>query len=280
MIWLFPSTSDFTATNPFWNGLGDFLDNESIIPMTSWESLPKSSSDTAILIIPYREPSQTYLAALRRHFDNGGTIILADDYGYGNMILKSLDLPHRFSESQLVDPLVNAGNKMFPLVTHIDPSPLTKGVSVLALNYGSAILTNKNSGLITLASSSPFSFLDSDTDGFRDPIEPQNLHPVVAYGESNPGHLVLISDPSIFINGMIEIHDNSQFISNLITAFSVNNSLFLDTSLLPLTTLDRSKNEFEAIRTAFGQVEIFIPVVLILITVWTYPIWRKKGTRH
>lgn len=173
----------------------------------------------------------------------GGAAIVADDYGAGNSLLRS--------RGGLLDPfgydfegpeLLFSGERLADVRVEVNPLLVRVGVPVpggreleLLLNDPSCLVENEGAGYDpdrppdqdpetgdpvfdyenaqVLAHSSAWSWLDADGDSARDPGEVSRAYPVVAYEEG----MVLISDPSLFINDMYGRHDNREFLMLLVS---------------------------------------------------------------
>lgn len=273
-IWVFPATGDFRWENPFWNGVEDVLREYDVTPLSSAGELPENAASSALVVIPYQKPASQEIALLRAYLDRGGTLILADDYGFGNALLEGLHTPARFIGAPLLDPLFNYRDSWFPLAIDIRPSPLTTRVSSLALNYGTAL---EGTGLTGVAYSSGFSYLDLNGDGTRDNGEPIGPFPVVAYGSVGSGRLILISDPSIFINSMLGAADNARFVSNLVGSVGPGARIFLHQTLLPVSNLTQAKSRLTRLRILAGHPGALAALTTSLAAALLYPLWRKWG---
>ena len=67
-----------------------------------------------------------------------------------------------------------------------------------------------------IASSSIASWLDSDANRAQDIGEPKGPFPVIARERLGQGSIILLSDPSVLINGMREQLDNAVLADNLL----------------------------------------------------------------
>ncbi|GAI51779.1 unnamed protein product, partial [marine sediment metagenome] len=92
-------------------------------PVQSLSELPISPQEVTFILIPYLNFSLDELEEINNFVTRGGTLVLADDYGYGNQLLEHLGLKARFSGQPLLDPLINYKNKWFPQVSHLTSSP-------------------------------------------------------------------------------------------------------------------------------------------------------------
>ena len=96
VIWFFPPDDDFRIENPFWNGTKDIGSGYPFLPIDSLSKLHTSPQGSTLIIIPYLQFSSAELEAIDSFVASGGTLILADDYGYGNQVLEYLGLKIQF----------------------------------------------------------------------------------------------------------------------------------------------------------------------------------------
>jgi hypothetical protein len=273
LVWFFPTSTDFHARNPFWNGLDDFRRD---FQVESLESLPRNPEGSALLVIPDTAFAEGDLADLAGYLERGGVLMLADDYGHGNTVLEALGISTRFDGAPLVDPLFNYGTAHFPLAADLAPSALTVGVSALALNYGTALV---GPGMTVLASSSPFSYLDDNNDGTRDNDERGGPFPVAGHLKVGKGHLVLLADPSIFINTMLAAKDNRRLVANLINSAGPDPLVLLDQAHLAPSRLDSAKAMVGSTQRRLARPLPLATLVVITTVTLLAPLWWRKGGR-
>jgi len=94
-------------------------------------------------------------------------------------------------------------------------SPVTRNISQITLNHGTAVAPSENAD--ALVNSSSFSYLDSNSNAELDSSEPIHQYPVVVREDVANGSVILVSDASVFINEMLERPDNQQLARNLLT---------------------------------------------------------------
>ena len=271
-VWFFPVDEDFRVENPFWNGTRDINDTYPALPLSSLSTLPPSPQGATLILVPYLNCTPTELEQLKGFVTQGGTLVLADDYGHGNQVLEHLGLKARFSGQPLLDPLVNYRNKQFPMITHPEPGPLTDNITSLVFNHATCLITTASDNTIALSSS--FSFLDLNGNGAREENEPTGPLPVISQHNLGDGQVILVSDPSLFINSMEPIEDNGSFIQNIAAATTTN--LYIDQSHLPHSDVHQTKHLLIQARdwlaTPLGTAGLVIVVLIIALK----PIWYKK----
>ena len=106
LVWFFPPNGDFRVENPFWNGLSTLDSKVKLTVIDTFDNLPSNPKGTALLLVPYEQFSELDLTQLKNYVSNGGTLVLMDDYGFGNQVLSSLGLNIKFTGEPLLDPLV------------------------------------------------------------------------------------------------------------------------------------------------------------------------------
>jgi hypothetical protein len=269
--WFLPNHEDFRTENGAWNGLSRLEKAFSFRPLPSLDDLPSTPEGTALVVIPGLDYTSPELERIGRYVSQGGSIILADDYGYGNRVLAYLGLEARFSGQALLDPLINYKNQNFPRVARFEPDPLTDGLDDLVLNHATSLLNVDPADVLAL--SSPFSFSDENGSGARDAGEPAGPLPVVARQQIGSSQIIFIADPSVFINGMEDIGGNARFIQNVAAA---STALYIDQSHLETSDLGRTRGWLEAARRLLGSALGSVLLVAAAVIAAMLPIWHHK----
>ena len=271
-VWFFPSDEDFRTENPFWNGTKNISSSYPVSPLQSLSDLPSSPQGSTLILIPYLNFTPAELEELNSFVTQGGILILADDYGYGNQILKYLGFKVRFSGQPLLDPLSNHKNKWFPRIFHLKSSLLTSNIEGLVFNHATC-LTNVETA-DALALSSTFSFLDLNGDQTWQEDEPTGPLPVISHHNLGSGQIILIADPSLFINSMETMESNYNFIQN-IAAITTSN-LLIDQSHLPPSNLHQTKNLLAYMRGSLITPLGTLGLVIVALTITLMPLWRER----
>jgi len=265
-VWFVPSLQDFMAGNAMWNGVRTFVDDSQASQTASLGSLTGDASGSALVIIPYLDYTPAELSAIKDFLESGGTILLADDFGYGNHVLEYLGVAARFSGQPLLDPLFCYRNQNMPKITDFASA---QSFQVVVLNHASS-LQNVDSANV-LAWSSSTSFLDLNRTEAWNKNYPKGPFPVAAklpYGE---GTLVLAADPSLMINSMINYEGNHAFVTYLLGLGGGHRSVLFDASHLSATPLDYTRTGLSRVREALGQPYSLLAVmaaVFIIATRW------------
>ena len=276
VVWFFPSDDDFRTDNPFWNGTEDTAAQHAVLPLEAFSELPVPPDGSVLILIPYIELTPAELDQLNSFVSQGGILVLADDYGFGNQILEYLGLVVRFSGQSVLDPLFSLNNKWLPRVFHLAPTHITSNAESLVLNHATC-LTDASADN-TLALSSSFSFLDLNDNEAWDEEEPTGPLPIIAHKYLVEGQVIILSYPSKFINSMEVIEDNSNFIQSIA---GINASrLFLDQSHLTPSNLHQTKNLLAHIRGFFITPVGTLTLVGLLLMTTLVPIWYRKGEEN
>ena len=274
VIWFYPSSEDFRDENPFWNGLKTFTTHFDASPISSLDSLPSTPEGTTLVVIPQLKLTEPEMESLGNYLSSGGTLVILDDFGYGNDILNYLGLDIRFTQDPLLDPLFNYKNEWFPRITDFAPIPVTENVQSIVLNHATSLSNVPEADII--AQSSKFSYSDSNGNSTPDDEDLKGPLPVAAALDVDKGYLVLIADPSILINSMEEKDDNQIFIENILKIKDPNPEILVDQSHVLEANLDEAKLSLATIRSALSSplgISIIVVVTLILTL---NPLWRKK----
>lgn len=272
VVWFFPSDEDFRTENPFWNGTKDISSVIPASPVQSLSELPISPQEVTFILIPYLDFTLAELEEINNFVTRGGTLVLADDYGYGNQILEHLELKARFSGQPLLDPLINYKNKWFPQVSYLTSSPVTLDTERLVFNHATC-LTGVGASDI-LARSSSFSFLDLNGNQTWEKNEPTGPLPVISQHYLGSGQIILIADPSIFINSMETMESNYNFIQNI--AAITTSKLLIDQSHLPPSNLHQTKNLLTYMRGSLITPLGTLGLVILALTITLMPLWHER----
>jgi hypothetical protein len=242
------TTTDFSIFNSGWNGTSDLAvstyklgkfsptfevkstGTEMQVAQVGLDRLSLDPLSSALVEIgptlPFTDSDGRIVGDFVRQ---GGILFLADDFGTGNSLLEKMGATSRIS-GQLVMDLAFDKKPQFPVCFDLRPSPLTRNVSSVLLNYPSSLVID-NATTDAVAYTSIASWLDTDNNGERGLAEPSGPFVIMAQEELGNGAIVLLSDPSALINGMGEYLNNSILKQNILTELSTSRSaVFFDES--------------------------------------------------
>jgi hypothetical protein len=272
-ISFFPSIQDFMEYNTIWNGIRHSLKKLNASVIDSSQGLTKLDTRSVLISIPYLQYNNDELERLKTFVDGGGTLMVMDDYGYGNHVLEYLNIDCRFSGSPLLDPLFCYKNQWFPKITDFSPF-VRKDVQLVVLNHATALVNTENIEVIAWSSSS--SLLDQNGNESWDQGELKGPFPVAAKVHVGKGSITLVSDPSILINSMLGRDDNLQFIRNLLDSEATGGQILLDTSHLVKKPMDITKSNLTNIKNVLSQ-PYAVLVILSLLFIFTSIFMLKTG---
>ncbi|MEJ5292198.1 MAG: DUF4350 domain-containing protein [Candidatus Methanosuratincola sp.] len=209
-----PSVDDFSLDNPYWNGMSSAA---SALRLSDRSGARPDPSWALIIAGPDVQFDADRVSELRSFLEDGGCLLLLDDFGTGNSLLEGLGVGVRINGSVLADPLFMHKSQRLPRAS---PAGGTSGQGDIFLDYASVLEVGGGSHggeVSVLYESSPFSYLDVDTDGRRGPDEPTGPFPVAAEVVYGKGKLVVVSDSSLLINSVLEIGGyNAGFVGGLV----------------------------------------------------------------
>jgi len=273
-IWFFPSIQDYIASNTMWNGIRSFSDEFNAENIYSLDDLQDLAEQKVLIAIPYLDYSDEALLKIKQFIDAGGTLLLMDDYGYGNNILEYLGLTVRFTSKPLLDPLFNYKNQNIPRITDFVREVKEIGIDVIIFNHATTLSNVLESEVIAWSSSA--SYLDTNENGILDHGEPEGPFVIAAEFLLDKGVLTLVSDPSIIINTMVGRDDNYDFIRYLIRHIGKQKSILVDNSHISKAPLDISKWRLINMRMVLTNPYSLIGITaMIFIVVSRYTL--KKG---
>ena len=276
VAWFLPPSEDFRADNPLWNGTKDISSSLPAAPLESLSDLSLLPQGATLILIPYLDFTQAELDELHRFVSQGSTLVLADDYGFGNQVLEHLGLKARFSGQTLVDSVSYHRNKRLPRISHLIPSPLTSNTESLILNHATSLTDVESSDVLALSSTA--SFLDQNDNWWYNEGEPTGPLPVISRHKLAAGQIILISDPSIFINSMQDIEDNHTLLQNI--AATSTAELFIDQSHLAPSNLRQTKTLLASIRNFLITPAGKVGLVVLALSVTLIPIWQKREEKQ
>jgi hypothetical protein len=259
---LFPSAQDFMLYNTMWNGVRQTTNDLHTQPITSLQPINQPDSNKILISIPYIQYNSGDMQELKTFLDDGGTLMLMDDFGYGNSVLEYLQVDCRFSGTALLDPLFCYKNQRFPEITDFNSTAVTANVKEVVLNHATGLLNTGGTEL--LASSSTSSYLDTNGNEIWDSSEPKGPFPVAVKMSFGKGELIVVSDPSILINSMVGKDDNLLFVKNVLEPQIQTVPVLLDTSHLVADPLETTKFKLQSIIDFLSQPYAVLGIIMLL----------------
>lgn len=214
------STASFGAYNSQWDGTSEFRtlieerpDSRIVFDTTPYETA-NATGAVAIILAPTEPYSANESQRIRDFVAQGGTVVIADDFGpHSNPLLSAIGTDARFSRLQLRDEREYYRGPSLPLAPNVTATTYTQNVSQLTLNGATAVEPGNATPIVT---SSELAYLDRNATGSLSAGDELGAYPVVAVEPIEEGQIITISDPSIFINSMLTQPDNRVFATQLV----------------------------------------------------------------
>ncbi|HIH27338.1 MAG TPA: DUF4350 domain-containing protein [Methanoregulaceae archaeon] len=210
---------EFSRYNIEWTGTSGFfaaLESTGAVGITSLSGLPGPRDALLLVIAPGSPYTPEEADALRAFLDDGNILVIADETGESGSLLEGLG-----SSIAIVPGNLSSIERAFPdpravIVTPRTEDPLLSGVASLTLNHASAV-----SGGEILLATTLFSWMDTNGNGRLDQDETLASYGVLSREAIGNGTLYVLSDASLFSNGMQRARlagDNDLFLGNILAA--------------------------------------------------------------
>lgn len=222
------SQTAFSTYNAAWDGASDLRDAasdqgaEPVVALNTTEYTETDPNGTIAVVLSPDEPySQRDRERLASFVEEGGTVVLAEDFGpHTTPLLEAIGADTHLNDAPLRDEQEYYRSPAFPIATNVSDHPETEGVDQLTLNHGTSLQVDTSmNGTTVLVASSEFAYLDTDRDGELDDNEILASRPVMVRESAGEGTVYVISDPSIFINAMLDRPGNAQLAANLFAGY-------------------------------------------------------------
>jgi hypothetical protein len=192
--------TDYDPNSQQWNGMASFIGlaegigySVTSVAELEWDKL--GDQDILFLVYPLQRVDP---ARLGRFVQAGGNVVIADDFGEGKDGMAGLGLL-RAEVSAPRAASYYANQPFAPIATARGDHPIAREVNA---NKEHGVVTNHPAALEQVQGAT---VVVSFEDGA-----------VVAAGERGTGRFVAVSDPSIFINRMLQFGGNVQLTSNIL----------------------------------------------------------------
>jgi hypothetical protein len=217
-VHLTTTAEEYSRHNIGWNGTSTFLAQAEISgarTLTDLAELEGREKSLLIVIAPHRDFSLEDIARYRTFLEQGNTIFLADDFGTGNSLLAGLGSSIRI-HPEMIASLDAEYNNPHTVIAYRSPDTSTfSGIESIVLNR-----PVHAEGPEILMETSVLTWIDGNGNGRADAGEVLGRYPVMVREAVEGGTVVVLSDPSIFINAMqspTHPRGNTRFISSILT---------------------------------------------------------------
>ena len=194
------TSAEFSMFNTKWNGCSKFAEllyeRGDVVPILyPYNSVNLGNlKGTLVIVGPDVDFSRLEAKEVRDFLNNGGVVFIADDFGSANTLLKELGVKVRFSKLELKDVFYDKSVEL-PVVVRVKGFDVDK----IVLNVPSVVIGGKGEAFTSKVS----------IVGKR-----MGSYPILAEVKYGNGKIVLLSDPSILINDMID--KNGRFVEELV----------------------------------------------------------------
>ena len=226
------------AYNPSWDGtsttrttIASATSSQPVVVDTTAYDRAQANDTLAVILAPRETYSADDVTQLQAFLDRGGTILVAEDRRTEtNQLLTNLSVDARIDGQPLRDPQQYDRNPAAPVITDIANNSTISGVDQFTLNRGTVLRSTDGTAI---ANTSEFAYLDQNDNEQLDRNEQLRSYPVLSSEQVGNGRVLLLSDPSVFINQMLERDGNRALLEELIAPHS---HIMLDYSHAPGTT--------------------------------------------
>ncbi len=212
------TTMDYSRYNVEWNGtsvLYDMIDEAGGTTVTGISPLPGQGDALLLFIAPEKDLPPGVKEGLRDFLLRGNCVVIASDREEDNDLLWELGTSIRIRNARIISVDRSFDDPSSVAAFPVAEDPLSAGISRIVCNQPSFL-----EGGTPVFSTSLLSFADADGDCRLSRGEVLERFPIVSRDEPGNGTLYVISDPSIFINGMLTAYPatgNRAFVAGIIS---------------------------------------------------------------
>ena len=218
------SGSAFGVYNRDWEGTTELRSiahetgaETTILTNTSQYDSAQPGETIAVILSPEAPYTPRQISSIKRFLDAGGTLLLAEDFGpHSNPLLTELGVTARFDGRLLRDARNHHRSSALPIARNVSNHPRVRGVEEITLNYGTAVIPNDGRILVT---TSEFGYVDANSNGQLDDDESLNPFPVLVTERVGNGQILLLGDPSVLINVMLDRPGNRALLVALLSDY-------------------------------------------------------------
>ncbi len=218
LLHLSATNADYSRYNPGWNGtsvLFDMIDEADGTMVTDPSHLSGQGDAMLLFVAPGRKPPDEVREELRDFLSRGNCLLIASDREEDNGLLEGIGSSIRIRQSDIisVDRFFDDPSSVIAFPAGDDP--LSAGIPRLVGNDPSFL-----AGGTPVFATSLLSFRDTDGDQRLGNEEVLERFTVVSRETIGNGTLYVVSDPSIFINGMLVANPptgNREFVARILS---------------------------------------------------------------
>jgi hypothetical protein len=262
--------SDYSAHNSGWNGTSQFFsalpgDNTVIIEDNS--QLEQYHDSVLLIIAPGRNVSDSDGLRYREFLGRGNTIVLFDDFGSGNDLLRQFGTDIRIRRTTLLSADQAFNDPVFVKAYPVGSSDLTGNISAMTMDRPSVI----EGGEMFLVTSL-LSWEDTNSNKKADSNETIGRFVVGSEDRAGTGRIIVVSDPGVLINSIAATDtglDRDRFIDTLL---HLNRTVLVDQVYSMTADTTPSSRIIHIIQTTSS---IRISVLTILFVILLIGFWKR-----
>lgn len=272
LLWAQPAGRDSSMLNRGWNGLSEAADELSAAALVSYADLEGLPPPATLIVMPRLLPEEPAFEVMEALLRSGGTLVVLDDFGFGNDVLSKLGVDVRFGGGTLMDPLHCYRHASMPRVEFVREGSGDE-TGVMVLNHATWLEVGPR--IEVWAKSSYFSYGDVNRNGMRDSSEPVGPLPVAATVARGNGRVVVVADSSLLLNSMVALGDNVEAIGGF-----VRGDVLVDQVHLPDEEQDRGTGAIEVMRGFVAGGPGTVAILLLLCGFAIGYAWYNRGRQE
>jgi hypothetical protein len=209
---------EFSRYNGGWtgtSGLFDDLDARGARDLASYSDLAGRDDTLLLIIAPGSSFSPAEAALLKEFLEEGNTVFVADETVASESMFEELGSSIRVQPVAVASAEMEFRDFLSVIAYPRGTDPLLLNVSSLSFNRPSSV-----EGGEVLVGTTLISWADANPNNHLDENETLSSHGILVREQMGSGTLYVLSDPSIFINGMRGARlsgENNEFIANLLS---------------------------------------------------------------
>ncbi|HKJ59189.1 MAG TPA: DUF4350 domain-containing protein, partial [Halobacteriales archaeon] len=217
------SGAAFGLYNPAWDGAADLRGlaedagtEPTVVRNASAYGRVPTEGTVALVLAPAEGYGPAEAAGVRAFVEGGGTLVVADDVdGPANALLADVGAEARLDGRRLRDEQHYYRGPALPVADDVGDHAYTQDVDALTLNHGTAVVPG---GATPIVRTSGVAYLDGNGNEAPDDDEPIGPFPVATVEAVGDGRVVVVSDPSAFVNAMLDRPGNRAFATALVSS--------------------------------------------------------------
>ena len=270
IVHLTTTADEFGRYNPDWNGTSAFFDSlnrHDVVTIADPSALAGYTNTTLLVVAPDIRFTQNDLNDYRDYVLRGNTLVLADDFSGGNTLLSGIGSAITILPGDLASVDRAYDNPSLVVAYPAGASVLPALNTTIVFDKAAAL-----SGGEPQVSTSLLSWREENNSIAAGQGKVLNRYPVVTREALGKGDLYVISDPSIFINGMHASDDtfaNPQFMQRFSGG---NRTILIDTYSSRAFHGSGIREIFQEAQTRTDYNVIIAAAILCIIGL----AWRRK----